>query len=161
MFRSEESRQGTRKSLIYMAPHVRILSPMSLIYKGSSGLAKVGVASSSLVSRSKFNKLHKCVSEVGTHLARSSPENGSSGAGWSTRSSPSKGCATNLLRARKRASTPSTTLRRYSAADACSRDLPGFRSNQRLRVYFAVAANGTVTSFRVWTVDGKLPAACL
>jgi hypothetical protein len=30
---------------------------MSLIYKGSSGLAKVGVASSSLVSRSKFKTL--------------------------------------------------------------------------------------------------------
>jgi hypothetical protein len=36
-----------------------------LIYFVSSGLAKVGVASSSLVSRSKFRKLQNRVSEPG------------------------------------------------------------------------------------------------
>jgi lipoprotein-anchoring transpeptidase ErfK/SrfK len=39
---------------------------MSLIYKGSSGLAKVGVASSSLVSRSKFKQLRSPVTSHAT-----------------------------------------------------------------------------------------------
>ena len=35
-------------------------------------LAKVGVASSSLVSRSKFKKVQRCVCWPGTHVARNS-----------------------------------------------------------------------------------------
>jgi hypothetical protein len=46
-----------RKRLIPLARIGVISHYMSLIYKGSSGLAKVGVPSSSLVSRSKFNNL--------------------------------------------------------------------------------------------------------
>jgi hypothetical protein len=53
------------KSLISMTRGGMPQPVMSLVYKGSSGLAKVGVASSSLVSRSKFKKLQIRVSELG------------------------------------------------------------------------------------------------
>jgi hypothetical protein len=52
------------KSLIHLSWIDTFLPLMSLIYKGSSGLAKVGVASSSLVSRSKFKTLQSRVSEL-------------------------------------------------------------------------------------------------
>ena len=45
------------KLLILLSARVRQKPRMSLIHLGSGNLAKVGVASSSLVSRSKFNNL--------------------------------------------------------------------------------------------------------
>jgi hypothetical protein len=47
------------------------------------------------------------------------------------------------------------------AEKSCSRDIPGFICNQRLRVTFQVGEQGLVSDFTIWAVDGQLPTQCL
>ena len=48
-------------------------------------------------------------------------------------------------------------LKREFACDhaRCSRDVPGFPCNQRLRVTMSVGAGQLVDGFEIWTIDGK------